>query len=463
MNEEQIFDAIGEVDESFIEAAAQANLKKQSKVKHKKLIVAVAAVLVIGTGLYFPVSYLVGRDDTVVCDAIYPSALAFDDYNGQMDISDNSPVDEETIKATNEFAYKTTPNVISKNGKNSNYSPLSVYYALSTVASGAEGDTQSELLSLLGFSDKDKQATQCENLYKNIYFNNEIGSLKLANSIWLGKSYHGQTLSFNKEFTDNAAEKFFASSHSVDFGNRTAGEQMSRWIKSTTNGNQSPQIDTSPENILAIINTVYFHDQWCDEFEKSNTKDENFILDNGSKITASFMNSEKNGGFNRGVDFTRSSLSFKNGGQMTFILPDEGVSAQSLIATPQKMKETFEGGTQSNGIVRWKIPKFSFASSYKLEDSIKKAGVNKAFSSEADLKGITDLNNVFISSIQQGTKISIDEKGCEASSYTDIVYCGSAQPKQNADMFMTRPFVYGIYSPQGSLLFVGICENPNEH
>lgn len=48
---------------------------------------------------------------------------------------------------------------------NVNYSPLSLYYALAVAASGAEGQTQQELLDLLGVADADTLAEQCGNLY----------------------------------------------------------------------------------------------------------------------------------------------------------------------------------------------------------------------------------------------------------------------------------------------------------
>ena len=41
-----------------------------------------------------------------------------------------------------------------------------------------------------------------------------------------------------------------------------------------------------------------------------------------------------------------------------------------------------------------------------------------------------------------------------------IDYAGAAMPEGRADMRLTRPFLYGIIGTDGSLLFVGICENP---
>lgn len=66
----------------------------------------------------------------------------------------------------------------------------------------------------------------------------------------------------------------------------------------------------------------------------------------------------------------------------------------------------------------------------------------------------------FISKIRQETHIAIDEKGVEASSYTQIDYCGAGMPEDKADMILNRPFIFGIAAYDGTLLFIGVCENP---
>jgi serpin B len=66
----------------------------------------------------------------------------------------------------------------------------------------------------------------------------------------------------------------------------------------------------------------------------------------------------------------------------------------------------------------------------------------------------------FISNIQQKAHISIDENGVEASAYTEIAIAGAAMPEGRAEMILDRPFIYGIQSRYGDLLFIGVCNNP---
>lgn len=392
----------------------------------------------------------------------YPKAFAFDNLKAKREVWEQNPVEESFFEALNEFSYKTSAIVLSESGKNINYSPVSLYFALSLATSGANGDTAAELLELLGVSDTRELNHSCGNLYRLLYRDNIIGKLKIANSVWMDNDMNGEPILFKDEFVKNAAENFYASSHTVDFADKKTGKAMADWVSLNTNGTLAPAIETSPEQILSILNTIYFYDQWTDRFDKSNTDEDIFHLSDGSDVKCDFMNQTfGSAGFTKGDGFTRAGLSLKNGGRMVFILPDEGVSPYDLVSSSGQMQETFEGGEGFNGQVVWKIPKFSFGSKLEMSSVLKSLGVNSAFKADADFSGITD-QMAFITEVLQETHIAIDEKGVEASAFTQIMYAGSALPQGRADMILDRPFIYGITTPQGNLLFVGICENPAE-
>ncbi|NLL01216.1 MAG: serpin family protein, partial [Clostridiales bacterium] len=345
-------------------------------------------------------------------------------------------------------------------GKNINYSPISLYYALSLAASGAEGETKDQLLALLGVSDKEVLSEQCGNLYRRLYKDNEIGKVKIANSLWMDDEFKGKPIIFKDDFVRQAAENFYASSHSVDLASVKTGRDMADWISKNTNGRLTPSLEINPDQILSIINTVYFYDQWINRFDRSETAEDTFNLSNGSEVKVDFMNKTYgSAGFTRGKDFTRASLQLKNSGQMVFILPDEGVSPYELIASSEKMKQTFEGGEGSYGEVVWRIPKFSFSSSLTLTNMLINLGVTSAFTRDADFSGITD-HLAYVTDVLQETYIGIDEDGVEASAYTQINYAGAALPEGRADMILDRPFIYGIITQNNTMLFIGVCENP---
>ncbi len=299
-------------------------------------------------------------------------------------------------------------------------------------------------------------------MYQVLYRDNEIGKLKIANSIWMDDDMNGEPILFKDDFVKRSAENFYASSHSVDFANEETANAMANWISTNTNGALSPTIETNPDQILTILNTVHFHDQWINRFDKNKTAEDVFYLLNGIEVKSDFMNHTFGSArFTKGNGFTRAGLSLKNAGQMIFILPDEGVSPYDLITSSEQMKEIFEGGESFNGEVVWKIPKFSFSSKLLMTDVLKNLGVSSAFTPDADFTGITD-HMAYVTGVLQETHIAIDKDGVEASAFTQIDYEGSAMPEGRADMILNRPFIYGITAQNGSLLFVGVCEKPIE-
>jgi serpin B len=462
MKEKKIFDAITDVRDELIEEAKVTRLKKKAYVWQKWVVIAACAALILAVGLLIPKEKNVSTYSGAILDVIYPKAYAFDDFRARKDVREQNPVDDSVIAGLNDFSYKTGALILKDNGRNINYSPLSLYFALSLAASGARSDTEAQLFALLGVRDSQMLSEQCRNLYRILYTDNEIGKLKIASSIWMDHDMNGDPIIFKDDFVKHAAENFYASSHSVDFSRKEAGKAMAEWISTNTNGMLSPAFETNPEQILSILNTVYFYDQWINRFDKSKTAEDVFHTVDGSNVRCNFMNqSFSSAGFTKGKGFTRAGLGLKNAGKMVFILPDNGVSPYDLISSPEKMRDTFEGGDDSFGEVEWKIPKFSFSSKLSVTDVLKSLGVNSAFTAGADFTRITD-HTVFITDVRQETHIAIDENGVEASAYTHINYAGSARPEGRADMILDRPFIYGITALNGSLLFVGVCENPAE-
>ena len=457
MNEKKIFDAITNVQDELIDEARVMKLKRKTN-KWKKWTAIAAGVMILVIGGTF-----LGEDERfsgeALLNVIYPTAYAFGDTDARMNISQNNPVDDSFLESIKKFSYTTAVEIINEKGENINYSPISLYYALALAASGADGATAGEIFSLLGVSDRQLLSKQCGNLYRQIYKDNEIGKLKIANSIWMDNKIRGRKVLFKENFIQNAVENFYASSHIVDFNSKDAGEAISKWISENTNDTISPSMEVDKNQILSIINTIYFYDQWVTSFEKNKTRNDTFYLSDGNEVSCDFMNGCYSGGFSKGEGYTRASLPLKNAGEMLFVLPDEGVSPYELIDSPEQMREIFEGESKYYGEIIWQIPKFKFGSKLNLKDNLKALGVSTAFLNTADFSGITN-HELGISVIEQESSISIDENGVEASAFTIISYESAMEPKDKANMILNRPFLYGITDSNGILLFVGVCENP---
>jgi serine protease inhibitor len=397
-------------------------------------------------------------------DPIYPQSTSFEDYDSQINIRRENELDKGFEKALNDFSYTSSAKLLSSATKNISYSPVSLYMALSIAGTGAKNSTQDEIFSALGASGKsvDYLSEQNSKLFRLLYSNNEIGKLKIANSLWLQKD-----IIFKNDFISKATESFYASLFNVDFSDKNSSKLMSNWISENTNGVLTPKIVLEKEQLMSILNTIYYKDEWIDRFDKDKTKPDTFYLSDGNEIKCDFMNSTYAvHGFTRSEGFTASSLSLKNNGSMIFVLPNKGVSLDSLLSAPEKISSLFQEGESITGKVIFQVPKFSYGSSLELKDTLSSMGIEAAFKKDADFAGIVDRTTsnspVFISNIKQQTHIAIDEKGVEAAAFTEILYSGSAPSKDEvAEMILNRPFIYAIKS-NGRILFIGVVNNPNE-
>lgn len=390
---------------------------------------------------------------------VYPKNTSFNDEKSKMKNREQNQLDKNFKQSLNEFSSISTSKILGGGNKNISYSPISLYIALSISGIGAKNTTQDEIFSALGISGKDVDYVSNQNskLFKLLYCDNEIVKLKIANSIWLQKN-----IAFNKYFEDNVVNKFYAYLFNVNFDDKNTSSLMSSWISKNTNGKLPSNINIDKKQVMDIINTIYYKNEWIDRFDKNETKADTFYLSNGSKIKCDFMNETYfSHGFTKGPGYTTSSLSLKNGDSMMFILPDEGINLESLISTPEKATALFNNQASTIGKVIFQVPKFSYGNSLDLKAALEDMGIKTAFKNNADFSDIAN-KKTFISEISQQTHVAIDEEGVEAAAFTEIHYSGSSLPKNEvAKMILNRPFIFAIKS-NDTILFTGIVNNPTE-
>lgn len=393
----------------------------------------------------------------------YPQGVSYHDIDGKR--AKRQDLDEEFLASLSQFAFASAAEVFADGEEleNSVYSPLSLYYALALAAEGAAGETRDELLQALHMSDMDPGGTEAGKLFKHLYTDNEIGTLLLANSLWLQKG-----IEFNQSYLDRAALEYYAYSFNVNFASPETDEKISQWISQHTGGKLNYNPGVSPNNredqVLAIINTVYFHDQWVTQFDDKLTRDGAFYLANGKQVTAPFMHKITEA-YAQGPDFLVTGVPFKNDQQMLFILPQEGISPYEFLEDPQHLAQALTAldnpELRQSGGANLALPKFDFTAEHDLMDVLRRMGVERAFSSHAaDFSGISR-ESMVISSVQQNLSITIDEYGCEAAAYTKIDFLKGVPPRGSVDFILDRPFIFAIAGGAGDApLFIGVVNNP---
>ncbi len=296
-------------------------------------------------------------------------------------------------------------------------------------------------------------AAQLGNLYRLLYSDNGVSTLKIENALWLGRGTE-----YRDAFLTSAAA-LYASVYGVDFSDAETGRAMDAWLRRAAGGQFGAGFVPDPELVMSLFSTILFRGEWLDRFDSGRTQPGRFTCADGTEKTADFMQMQYGSHlYTLGEGYTRSALSLKGAGEMVFILPDEGISCAALLADAGRVYETFFGGQDNVGEVIWQLPKFDFQQSVGLNEALREAGVRQMLSPQADFSGMTDAP-LWADGVTQQTHISIDERGVQAAAFTRIDYAGAAPPDGRAEMILNRPFIYGIVA-NGTLLFVGVCGDP---
>lgn len=384
-----------------------------------------------------------------------PEAIGFEDFDAQRAVREANPVDAGFIEAVNGFAYASAARILKNDeGENGCYSPLSLYYALAIAATGASGETQKQMLAALGAGDAETLSRQSGNLFRLLYSENEVRKLNIANSLWIDDGF-----SPKNAFVENAVENFYADTYRVDFASKAAADAMAEWVNAHTNGKLSPSFEPDERQILSIINTIYYLNQWSTQFDPERTAKDTFTLENGETVTCDFINSSYSQGYYKGSNFALSSVYLKDSDRMVFVLPDEGVSVYDLVKDADALAAILSSPEETYGEFTFKLPKFDQSADMDLVEALKALGITEAFEEHADFSGITD-EDCFISGVKQQCRVALDENGVEATAFTQIVMCGTGMPMGKAELILDRPFLYAIVTSGGTVMFLGACMNP---
>lgn len=72
-----------------------------------------------------------------------------------------------------------------------------------------------------------------------------------------------------------------------------------------------------------------------------------------------------------------------------------------------------------------------------------------------------DNSGVYVGKATHSARVKIDEEGCEAAAFTEIVACGATMPPdEEIDFVLDRPFLFVISGMSGQPLFTGTVYQP---
>lgn len=389
------------------------------------------------------------------------NAVAYPDmtwFRRSYEKSDTSDYNKFTANSTAAlFADKESANV------NPVYSPISVYMALSMLAECSNGTTLKEITDTLCADDIEDLRKSNNDIFNNLYFdiNTEENTAycKIANSLWLNDLYK-----YNNDTLNTLAHSYYTSSFLKNFADEQTPNQISKWISNNTSGKFSPEITISDPaiEVLIIINTITFKDNWAEEFSNSK-KDIFHTIDNEDKECDFLNKTFTNSYVEYGDGFIKTAVEMNNGYKMNFILTDENTQVDQIVSSPEKLLDIVNKNTESKKAnVIFSVPEFNVKSKFDLISWAKKLGIESAFTPNADFSKISDMK-LAVSEITHEATIQIDEKGCEAAAYTAIIpVCttGEREEVEDVEFKLDKPFFYYVSDNNGTPVFSGIINDP---
>ncbi len=349
--------------------------------------------------------------------------------------------------------------------ENKLYSPLNVYMALAMLAEVTDGESRQQILDLIGADSIETLRKQANSVWNANYNDDGAVTSIIASSLWLNEN-----VNFNKNTLKTLTDNYYASSYQGKMGTEKLNKALQEWLNQQTGGllnEQISNIELDPETVLALASTIYYQAKWEVEFQSSQNTKELFHSPIGD-INCEFMHlSETYGGYYWGEKFSAVGKQLEGSGKMWFILPDENVSVDDLLNNSEALSFMNSNGKWHNKKelkVNLSVPKFDACSDVDLKDGFENLGVTDCFDyTVSDFSPLTEdfKDPIYLSKVQHGVRVAIDEEGVTAAAYTVMPMNGASMPPEDEiDFVVDRPFIFVITSEDGLPLFAGVINQP---
>lgn len=373
--------------------------------------------------------------------------------------SEKNVPESASVDIPAEFSAKTTSFAVDfwrtyekENGGSYFLSPLSLNIALGMLLNGAEGETKAEIQKMLGFSDADLAVinTSYAELIAKLPNVDPKVTNTTANSVWYRKEF-----TVESTYLDALKKSFNAGVYPEDFSSKATVDKINRWAAENTNNKIKQVIEQIEANqVMFLMNALYFKGDWTQEFDEKNTSKAPF---HGAKKETSqdFMYLQKEFGYTQNEAFQMVELPYGNE-KYAFVamLPVSGTADDMIKGLTRDQWDAARGRLKKTKIELF-LPKFKMESSKNLNEVLKAMGMKKAFTDMAELGKISKEAKLFVDFVKQDTYLSVDEKGSEAAAVTTIGIGLTSAPMYPV-FRCDRPFAFAIVEKTSDTIqFIG--------
>lgn len=352
-----------------------------------------------------------------------------DSKNQDQTTADKTQDQDVAQDEANGFALRFTEALLKqkKEGENLIASPYSAWLPLAALVNGCSGETQEQLLKVIGEAGIDAETlnqmvkavnaglSQEERRKSYEEYGETFESpLKIANALFVQKDA-AVNQTFAQLFSDNYDGKLF----SVDFSDSSAANAINSWAFEKTDGKITEIVDSfDADTVAAIANALYFSDSWSNQFLEENTTEGTF---HGAKQDedAEFMNQKLSDGIYYEDETMQAVVLWTtSGGQMVLCLPKDGYSAEEALQSLTTEKLQKISGAEYR-CVQLSLPKFKLESkTFSIKEALEAMGVPLMQATDAALTEVLDNEALYISSAQQSAMVEVDENGLTAAAVT---------------------------------------------
>ena len=372
---------------------------------------------------------------------------------------------QAVVNANNQFAFDLYSELDKNEDGNMFYSPYSISAALAMTYEGAEGKTADEMKSVFHFPEEDILRPNFAAIYNDINKENKEYKLKTGNALWVQKDYP-----FLEEYISRVENYYGGKAAMLDFVEET--EKSRQTINSFIEEQTKDKIkDLIPKGCLGemtrlvLTNAIYFKGIWEWEFDKTDTREQDFKTTSTNIIKTPIMSmNPEDAKFNyaQTEDLQILELPYKGDKiSMLILLPTENLDSIESSLTVEKLNG-YKSQMEETKLDSISLPKFEFDSKYFMKNTLISLGMPTAFSDDADFSGMIGKKDLYISNVIHQAYVAVDEKGTEAAAATAVIMFESFAMPMNI-FRADHPFVFIIQEKDtGNILFLGRVVDPTK-
>lgn len=333
-------------------------------------------------------------------------------------------------------------------------SPLSASFSLGMTLNGAAGQTLDEMRAALqlGTTSVADIDAGYKSLIALLTSLDPAVTIDIANSIW-----YRNTFTVNKSFTDAVTASFGATVEPLAFNDVNGSlARINGWVDTRTNHKIQSILDgIDPNDVMFLINAIYFKAGWRDKFDPSKTLTEPFHGASGDH-TVSLMHRNAKMPYAETATYQAVDLAYGDSAfSMTVLLPKSGTTVDALATSLTAASWATLSASFNTALVDLALPKMRIEWEKSLIPELQALGMNAPFIN-ADFTPMSPAGRqLVISQVRQKAFVDVNEEGTEAAAVTVTGVTVTSAPIAR-EMRVDRPFIFAIRERlTGTVLFMG--------